>query len=95
MVCYAATLELLRRAAGEGKTLEEFRPGRVVYVTPGWAHRSINFSEHEDLVTFFVYPSHAGHDYATIESRGFRKLILHEAGGCRIADNPRWSPVPL
>lgn len=73
--------------------LEEFRPGRVVYVTPGWAHRSINFSEHEDLVTFFVYPSHAGHDYATIESRGFRKLILHDAGGYRIADNPRWSPV--
>jgi len=71
--------------------LEEFRPGRVVYVTPGWAHRSINLSEQEDLVTFFVYPSHAGHDYATIESRGFRKLVLREAGGYRLADNPRWS----
>ena len=74
--------------------LEEFRPGRVVYVTPGWAHRSINVSSHEDLVTFFVYPGHAGHDYATIESRGFRKLILHSAGGWRIADNPRWSRKP-
>ena len=77
---------------GDGDwAFEEFRPGRVVYVMPGWAHRSINLSEQEDLVTFFVYPSHAGHDYATIESRGFRKLILREAGGYRLADNPRWS----
>ncbi len=78
--------------SGDGDwALEEFRPGRVVYVVPGWAHRSINLSEQEDLVTFFVYPSHAGHDYATIESRGFRKLVLHEAGGHKLADNPRWS----
>ena len=33
-------------------------------------------SRQEDLVTFFVYPGHAGHDYGTIEKQGFSKLVL-------------------
>lgn len=71
---------------------EEFRPGRVVYVTPGWAHRSINLSATEDLTMFFAYPGHAGHDYATIETNGFRKLIVDRDGVAAIIDNPAWSP---
>lgn len=70
--------------------VEELRPGRVVYVTPGWAHRSVNVSDREDLVTFFVYPGHAGHDYSSIESSGFRKLILRRRGGYKIVDNSAW-----
>lgn len=72
-------------------TAEEFRPGRVVYVTPGWAHRSVNVSPSEDLITFFAYPGHAGHDYATIETSGFRKLIVDKHGEAAIVDNPFWS----
>jgi glucose-6-phosphate isomerase len=70
---------------------EEFRPGRVVYVPPGWAHRSVNVSPSEDLITFFAYPGHAGHDYATIETCGFRKLIVEQDGRPAIVNNPRWT----
>jgi glucose-6-phosphate isomerase len=45
------------------------------------------------LVTFFIYPGHAGHDYATIERRGFRKLVLARNRGFEIVDNPLWLDV--
>jgi glucose-6-phosphate isomerase len=70
---------------------EELVPGRVVYVPPRWAHRSINVGEREDLVTLFVYPGHSGHDYSTIERRGFRKRVLRGKEGFQIVDNPAWS----
>lgn len=70
--------------------VEELRPGRVVYVPPRWAHRSINTGSYEDLITFFVYPSHAGHDYGTIERHGFRKRVIERNGRPAIVDNPRW-----
>ena len=75
----------------EGETsVKVLRPGVVLYIPPRWAHRSVCTSRQEDLVTFFVYPGHAGHDYGTIEKQGFRKLVLDGAGGIEIADNPRW-----
>lgn len=70
--------------------VEQLRPGRVLYVPPRWAHRSVNTGPDEDLVTFFVYPGDAGHDYGTIEQQGFRKLVVEENGQPRIIDNPRW-----
>ena len=69
---------------------EEFYTGRVVYVPPHWAHRSVNTGKDDDLVTFFSYPANAGHDYATIEQRGFRKLIVSKNGSAVIVENPRW-----
>ena len=71
-------------------SVEELRPGRVLYVPPRWAHRSVNTSDTEKLVTFFVYPGHAGHDYGTIEVQGFRKLVFQEDGSPKVIDNPRW-----
>lgn len=70
--------------------IEELVPGRVLYVPPRWAHRSINISQADDLVTFFVYPGNSGHDYGTIEQQGLRKLVVEEAGQPKIIDNPRW-----
>lgn len=78
---------LMENEAGD-TALEEFRPGRVVYVTPCWAHRSIN-TGNTDLVTLFVYPAHAGHDYATIDATGFRKRVLEQNGVPVIVDNHR------
>jgi glucose-6-phosphate isomerase len=72
--------------------VEELRPGRVLYVPPRWAHRSVNTGEAEDLVTFFVYPGNAGHDYGTIERQGFRKLVVEQDGRPQVVDNPRWAP---
>ncbi len=70
--------------------VEELRPGRVLYVPPRWAHRSVNSGADEDLVTFFVYPGNAGHDYGMIERQGFRKLVVVRPDGPAIVDNPRW-----
>lgn len=70
--------------------VEALAPGRVLYVPPCWAHRSVCTSRQEDLVTFFVYPGNAGHDYGTIEQKGFRKLVVEGAAGIKIIDNSRW-----
>lgn len=70
--------------------VEELRPGKVLYVPPGWAHRSVNTGSQEDLVTFFVYPGNAGHDYGTIEKQGFRKLVIEVNGRPQVVDNPHW-----
>ena len=74
----------------EGNTsVEALSPGKVLYVPPRWAHRSVCTSRLEDLVTFFAYPANAGHDYGTIERSGFRKLVVDGDNGPEIIDNPR------
>ena len=70
--------------------IEELYPGRVLYVLPRWAHRSVNTGSDEDLITLFVYPGNSGHDYGTIEVQGFRKLVLDADGQATFIDNPRW-----
>lgn len=73
--------------------VEELIPGRVLYVAPGWAHRSVNLSLTEDFATFFVYPGHAGHDYGSIKTMGFRKLVVRRGATYQVIDNPRWAPA--
>ena len=68
----------------------ELKPGWAVYVPPRYAHRSVNVSADEQLVTFFAFPGHAGHDYGTIETKGFRKLLVERDGKPTIIDNPKW-----
>lgn len=94
------TAEIYHTLKGEGYmvmetpegewAVEELQPGRVLYIPPRWGHRSVNTSLAGDLVTFFCYPGHAGHDYGTIEQQGFRKLVIEENGRSKIVDNPRW-----
>jgi glucose-6-phosphate isomerase, archaeal len=69
---------------------EELKPGVILYVPPRWAHRSINVGK-DDLITFFVYPGDAGHDYGTIEAKGFHKLLVEQNGKPVVIDNPRWA----
>ncbi|NIO06299.1 MAG: cupin domain-containing protein [Proteobacteria bacterium] len=68
---------------------EPMTQGRAVYVPPYYAHRSINTGQ-EPLISLCVYPGGAGHDYATIETKGFRKLVLEKNGKPEIEDNPKW-----
>lgn len=70
---------------------EEFAPGKAVYVPGRYAHRSINTSPGEPLITFFAFPGHAGHDYGTIESKGFRKIVVERDGVPAVVDNPKWA----
>ncbi len=65
-------------------------PGSCVYVPGRYAHRSINTGS-DPLVMFFVFRADAGHDYGTIETKGFRKLIIEKNGRPTIVDNPKWS----
>jgi glucose-6-phosphate isomerase len=71
--------------------IEELRPGNVLYIPGYWAHRSINTGQ-QDLVTYFAYPGHAGHDYGTIQQFGFRKIVVERNGKPDVVDNPRWRP---
>lgn len=69
----------------------EMKAGTCVYVPGRWAHRSINISASEPFVMFFAFPGHAGHDYGSIATRGFRKLMVERDGVPTLVDNPRWS----
>ena len=81
---------MMETPEGETQWLE-FLPGKAVYVPGRWAHRSINVHPTEPLVTFFAFPGNAGHDYGTIESKGFRKLMVERDGKPTVIDNPRWN----
>ena len=67
--------------------VRELAPGCAVYVPPRYAHRSINTSADETLVTFFAFRADAGHDYGTIETRGFQKRVVDRNGQPEIVDN--------
>ena len=68
---------------------KELTPGDALYVPGRWAHRSINIGD-EPLVMFFVYRADAGHDYGTIEHKGYRKLVVDRDGVPTLIDNPKW-----
>jgi len=75
----------------EGEVLyKEMHPGEVIYVPGRFAHRSINLSSTETLITFFTFRSDAGHDYGMIREKGFRKIVVDNNGNWEIKDNPRW-----
>ena len=94
------TAEVYYCLAGEGYmlmetpegdiNLQELKPGVALYVPPRWAHRSINTGK-ENMVTFFVFRSDAGHDYGTIEQKGYRKILIDKDGVPTLIDNPRWT----
>lgn len=68
---------------------QELTPGKAVYVPKRYAHRSINIGS-VPFITFFVFRGDAGHDYGTIETKGYRKLVVEMEGKPQIIDNPRW-----
>lgn len=65
--------------------LKEMRPNTCVYVPAFWAHRSIN-TGNTPLISFCVYPGHAGHDYGSIETAGFKKRVVEIDGKPVIID---------
>ena len=75
---------LMKTANGETHA-EPFEPGRVVYAPPFWAHRSINTGD-EPLISFCVYPAHAGHNYGDIETEGFPKRVVRGSDGPALID---------
>jgi len=94
------TAEVYYCLRGEGRMLmenpegdweiAELTAGAAVYVPARYAHRSINTSDSEPLVTFFAFRGDAGHDYGTIEEKGYRKLVVDRDGQPTVIDNPKW-----
>lgn len=90
----AATSEIYLCLRGEGYMLmktadgrfaaERMVRGRMVYVPPNWAHRSVNSSTADPLVSFCVYPGDAGHNYGDIEKQGFPKRVFLRGAQCVI-----------
>jgi glucose-6-phosphate isomerase len=69
---------LMKTSGGEGRA-ERMERGRMVYVPPYWAHRSVNTGR-GPLVSFCVYPGEAGHNYGDIETEGFPLRVCWRRG---------------
>ena len=65
---------LMKTPEGDRCVAEPMTRNRMVYVPPFWAHRSVNCGT-EPLVSFYVYPAHAGHNYGDIAEQGFPRRI--------------------
>jgi len=70
----------------------EMYPGRTVYVPAYYAHRSINTGD-EPLISLAVYPGDAGHDYGSIETSGFKHLVVEKNGKPEVITNPRFGSM--
>lgn len=57
----------------------EITPGKIGYIPPGWAHRSIN-TGNEPYKFLAVYPGSAGHDYGWVLENGMGLRAFTEAG---------------
>ena len=79
---------LIESQEGDARFLP-MTPGKLVYVPKGYAHRTVNTGA-TPLSSLFVYRADAGHDYQTIETKGFRKIVVQTANGPQLCDNPSW-----
>jgi glucose-6-phosphate isomerase len=79
-LCLAGQGLMLMKTADGACCWEEFRPGRLVYVPPCWAHRSINTGD-EPLISLCLYPGEAGHNYGDIRTEGFPRRVYRRHGG--------------
>lgn len=70
-------------------SLLDLKPGVVSYVPKRYAHRSINTGD-TPLITFFAFRGDAGHNYGTIETLGYRNLVVEKDGKPEAVPNPKW-----
>ena len=96
------TAEVYYTLSGEGYMIMEspngdttempLSKGQAVYVPRNYAHRTVNTGQ-VPLVLFYTFAADAGHDYGTIETTGYHKLIVEKDGKPAIIDNPRWKSL--
>jgi glucose-6-phosphate isomerase len=78
-LCLAGQGLMLMKTSRGTCRWEEFVPGRLVYVPPYWAHRSVNTGE-VSLISLCLYPGEAGHNYGDIRSEGFPHRVYQRNG---------------
>lgn len=71
-------------ATGESRTVP-LRANGAVYVPGHTAHRTINVGT-APLTYLGIYPANAGHDYAAIARRNFRKIVVDQDGAPALRD---------
>ena len=75
----------------EGNTSEmPLSKGQAVYVPRRYAHRTVNTGK-EPLILFFTFAADAGHDYGSIETKGYHKMVVEKNGKPAIILNPKWN----
>jgi glucose-6-phosphate isomerase, archaeal len=67
----------------------ELAPGKVTYVPPFWAHRSINTSD-QVLVFLWTCAVDAGHDYEGLGGRGMLKVVVERNGSPSVEDRTKF-----
>jgi glucose-6-phosphate isomerase len=93
------TAEVYYTLSGEGYMVMEnpegdciempLKKGEAIYVPRRYAHRSVNTGS-QPLIMFFTFAGDAGHDYGTIETKGYHKLIIEKDAKPFITDNKQW-----
>ena len=78
-LCLCGEGYMLMKTPSGGQAHESFAPGRLVYVPPFWAHRTVNTGS-GPLNSFCVYPGEAGHNYGDIEIEGFPVRVVNKNG---------------
>ncbi len=87
-LCLRGEGYMLMKLADGSSASERFLPGRLCYVPPFWAHRTVNTGD-EPLISLCVYPAEAGHNYGDIEREGFPVRVFKRAGRVEIVGPPR------
>jgi glucose-6-phosphate isomerase len=80
-------LVLFEREDGTTR-VAELAPGKVTYIPPFWAHRSVNTSD-VPLVFLWTCPVEAGHDYEGLGGRGMRQIVVERDGLPKVEDRRR------
>jgi len=96
------TSEVYVGMEGEGLILMQDRRGRttyldikpkdLVYIPPATAHRTVNTGR-DTLIFLAVYPSDSGHDYESVRTKGFAKLVIQKNGKPSLTDNPNYALI--
>lgn len=74
----------------EGSTVEiPLKKNESVYVPRRYAHRTVNTGS-VPLILFFVFDADAGHNYGTIETKGYHKRVVDRDGKPAVIDNLKW-----
>jgi glucose-6-phosphate isomerase len=85
-VALAGTGRLVLATEDGRHAVEPMSRGTVTYVPGGWAHRTVNVGD-EPLVFFAAYVGDAGHDYGTVEDRGFPVVVVKGDDGPEVREN--------
>ena len=92
-ICLDGEGRIIMQSLSGDVIVAKFEKDYVVFVPPGYAHRTVNVGE-TPLKFIAIYPSNAGHDYSAILKTGFKKLVIRKDGHPQVVENPNFrSPI--